>query len=288
MKFKIKSTFLALAGLGFLANPAMGAISIESGGLALAFYSTNAAETDTYVFDLGSGATFRENTATGVPVTTVNSTLSSANIGTDLVNTFGANWYNDGTVRWMVVGTVKSTDPVTNGDPARTSYYSIGRNDLLVNTTISTFTPTGRGNLNTQITNFYEGVATATQTVGFNTDGSIIAESQIKTVDEYLPPTTLTYFGTGIDPQQTFGVGSIANSDGALEGALDLYRILHTTTTGVDLTAGLSSGDAVIGQGQYIGTLTLDSSGNLSIIPEPSSMMFGIAGVLGLCLRRRR
>jgi len=287
MKLKIKSTFLTLAGLGFLANSAMAAISIESGGLAVAFYSTNAAETDTYVFDLGSGALFRENTSSGVPVTTVNNTVPSANIGTDLVNTFGANWYDSGEVRWMVVGTVKSTDPVTNGDPARTSYYSIARNNLSVNTTIASISPTYRGTLCTQLTNFTEGVALASQTVGANTDGSIIAESQLRTVDEYVPPSVGTYFGVSIDPQQALASGSITNSGGAFEGALDLYRILHTAT-GADLTAGFSSGNAVVGQGQYIGTLALDSTGNLSVIPEPSSTLLGIAGALGLCLRRRR
>lgn len=288
MKATFKPALLALIGLASFASPAMAAISIESGGLALAFYSTNPSETNTYVFDLGSGADFRENTGYNVPVTTVNTALTSANIGTDLVTTFGADWFDSGDVRWMVIGTVKSTDPLTNGDPARTSYYSIGRNNLAVSTTISSFTSTGRGNLNTQITNFSEGVAGATQTVGGNPAGSIINESQIKTVDEYVPPTVLTYFGTGVDPQQTFGSGSIANSPiGQVEGALDLYRILHSTS-GADLTAGYSSTNAAVGQGQYIGTLTIDSAGNLAVIPEPSSTLLGIAGALGLCLRRRR
>jgi MYXO-CTERM domain-containing protein len=288
MKFIHQSALLALSGAALCASTAMGAISIESGGLALAFYSTNPAESNTYVFDLGSGADFRENTAYNVPITTVNTALTSANIGIDLVTTFGADWYDSGDVRWMIVGTVKSTDPVTNGDPARTSYLSIGRSNLAFSTTISTFTSTGRGNLNTQATNFTEGVAGATQTVGINPAGSIINESQIKTVDEYVPPgagTVTTYFGTGVDPQQTFGSGTIANS--SVEGALDLYRILHSTS-GADLTAGYSATDAVVGEGQYIGTLTINSAGALSVIPEPSSALLGVAGALGLCLRRRR
>ncbi|RYD28932.1 MAG: PEP-CTERM sorting domain-containing protein, partial [Verrucomicrobiaceae bacterium] len=44
---------------------------------------------------------------------------------------------------------------------------------------------------------------------------------------------------------------------------------------------------AVAGTGQFIGTLLLSSDGNLSIIPEPSAALLGLAG-LGLCFRRRR
>ncbi|MBN8459509.1 MAG: PEP-CTERM sorting domain-containing protein [Verrucomicrobia bacterium] len=289
MKHNFKPAMLALAGVVAFTSQAMAAITIESGGLAVAFYSTNPLETNTYVFDLGKGADFRENTGYNVPVTTVNTALTSANIGADLVSNFGADWYNTGDVRWYIVGTVNAGAAV-DSDPARTSYYSLARNSYAASTTWgSTLSSTQRGTLNTQISNFNAGTNNAAaQTVGNNGAGAVIAKSSPQSADEYVLPANLNAFGINIDPQQTFGAGSITDAPvGSLEGALDIYRIIHTTT-GADLTAGYSPTNAVAGSGQYIGTLAINSSGLLTVIPEPSSMLLGLAGALGLCVRRRR
>jgi hypothetical protein len=193
----------------------------------------------------------------------------------------------------MVVGTVISTDPVTNGDPARTNYISRSRAALAdgstgVGTTIPTISSTNRGVLSNNIQGFFTGTTAAVQTTGVNADGSQIGISATNSVEDFLPPTTLTYFGIGIDPRQMFGVGLITDSSTA-EGALDIYRVLHTAT-GADLTAGLNGSNAVVGAGQFIGTLTLDGSGNLAIgaIPEPSStLLLGVLGSLALVRRKR-
>lgn len=286
MKPSFKTTLLAITGAAFLAGPAMGAVSLESGSLAVAFYQVigGVVQNSTYTFDLGQASLYRQNTGYNVSVSTVNNGLTSSNIGADLTSAFGANWANDGTVRWMVVGNVGQSDATIGGDPARTSYLSRGASSLVegeVTTTIPTLSSTNRGLLSNNIEPFLDGINGASQTVGANPGGAFVDKSAINTVEDFVPPTTLTYFGVGINPTQVLGAGTI----GGYEGALDIYRVLHTAT-GADLTSGYGA-DATVGAGQYIGTLVLSSDGNLSVIPEPSAALLGLAS-LGLCFRRRR
>lgn len=285
MKPILQAAFLACAVASAL--PATAAVSLESGSLAVAFYQVigGVVQNNTYTFDLGAASLYRENTAVNVSVSTINPGLSSGNIGADLTAAFGANWANDGSVRWMVVGNVGQTDPTIGGDPARTSYLSRGITSVSGSGTsaVPTVTSTNRGILSNNIEPFLDGITAATQTAGVNAAGVIVDKSAINSVEEFLPPATLTYFGIGINPTQILGAGVLG---GDAAGALDLYRILHTTA-GADLSAGLSGTDATLGDGQYIGTLVLSNDGNLSMIPEPSSLLLSAAG-LALCFRRRR
>ncbi|RYD24263.1 MAG: hypothetical protein EOP88_00785 [Verrucomicrobiaceae bacterium] len=290
MKPVIKSSLLALAGAGLLALPASAAVSLENGSLAVAFYQVldgNVVGNNTLVVDLGQASAFRENTGYNVSVSTVNG-MTSSNIGDQLTGAFGANWANSGTVRWMVVGNVaQGTGPIS-GDPGRTSYFSSGVGDFNVGSTFPTLSSANRIQASNAITGFFNGTQNETATVG-NADVTQIAISDMFSVDEYVSPTTAgTYFQVGQDITQTLGAGTIANGPNGLvfEGALDIYRVLHTTT-GADLTAGYSGADALAGSPQYIGTLTLDSSGNLSVIPEPSAALLGLLGVLSFFHRRR-
>ena len=300
MKSKYKSALLALSGVALFTSQAMASVTLEPGSLAVAFYQTNAggnvAGSNTFVYDLGQSSLFRENTLTnGVSVSTVNSSLLSNNIGAQLQSAFGANWANDSTVRWMVVGVVGATDSLTNGDPTRTAYLSQGRSSLAEGatgpgTTVPTYSATNLGTLTTQLSGFFTATTAAIQITGANADGVQIGTSTINSVEDYMPNsdgTRLTYFGTGIDPRQTFNAGQITGS--TVEGALDIYRVLYTTTN-ADLTSGLSSGNAAIKSGHFIGTLTIDGSGNLAIgaIPEPSSaLLLGLCTLLGLTRRKR-
>lgn len=300
MKSKYKTALLGLSGVAMFAAPAMAAISLEQGTLAVAFYQTNAggnvATGNTFVYDLGQASLYRENTLTnGVSVSTVNSSLLSNNIGAQLQSAFGANWANDSTVRWMVVGIVGPTDSLTNGDPTRTAYLSQGRSSLAdgttgPGTTVPTFSSTSLGTLTTQLSGFFTATTAASQITGANADGVQIATSAINSVEDYMPNsdgTRLTYFGTGTDPRQTLNNGQITGS--TVEGALDIYRVLYTTTN-ADPTSGLSTGNATVRTGQFIGTLTIDGSGNLAIgaVPEPSStLLLSLCTLLGLSRRKR-
>lgn len=296
MKTNLKSVLLGLAGVCFLASQARGAVTLESGSLAVAFYQVigGVVQPNTYIFDLGQASNYRENTGYNVSVSTITGGPASSSIAGDLTNTFGANWANDGTVRWMVIGNVGQTDPTVDGDPAYTSYLSRAVSTIPaggVSTTIPTISLGNRGFLSNNIESVFNNVSNATS--GASADGTIIGKAAPGTIDEFLPPTTGTYFGIGVNPYQTLNAGSITNNSaaqslGLIEGALDIYRVLDTTGSGADLTAGYSIGDAIVGKGQYIGTLVLSSTGNLSVIPESSTALLGVASTLGLCFRRRR
>ncbi len=299
MKFINKPALLGLVGTALIASQANGAVTTSSGDLAVAFYQVVAGvvSNNTYIFDLGQASNYRENTSSGL-VSSIAGGPVSANISTDLVAAFGAGWANDGTVRWMVIGNVSAASATINGDTARTSYLSLASSTVSVtgrNTVFgSNISSTNRGTLSTNLTSVFNGVSGDTS--GDNANGAIIAKTDAATIDEFLPPTVATYFGLGAayNPYQSLGSGTITNNHaiagtlGGIEGALDIYRVLHNAT-GADLTAGGSAGDATVGDGQYIGTLLLDSSGNLAIatIPEPSTTLLGALGVLAL-LRRRR
>jgi hypothetical protein len=291
MKLNYKQALLAMTGVALFANPAMGAVSLENGSLAVAFYQVNTGNTvgpNTLVVDLGQASLYRENTGYNVSVSTVNSGIVNGNIGTALTAAFGSNWADSGTVRWMVVGNVgQGTGPIS-GDPGRTNYFSVANNDFNVGTTFPTIASGVRIQASNQITAFFNGTQSETATVS-NADAAQIPTSALFSPDEYVNPTTPgLYFQIGQDITQTLASGSISGPQGLeFEGALDIYRMLHTTT-GADLTVGYTGGNSVAGTGKYIGTITLDSLGNLSVIPEPSSALLGLAGAFGLVLRRRR
>jgi hypothetical protein len=286
MKPNLKHSFLALAGITLSVTAAKGADDFVDGDLCVAFYQTDLAtdsvvQSNTYVVNLGPASLYRENTQNAVPVSTINTALASSNIGADLTEIFGSDWSETGRVRWCVVGGVSATGTTTSGDPARTNYFSRARASFATGntgpgSTISTVSSTNRGNMSTAIAGFFRGnndgitfvdsntSATSINSVTLNTASVLLPIANNRSLEEYLPPFTLgLFFGQGIDPRQAFDAGALPGG-GGVQGALDLYRILFTTT-GADLTAGASTGNAVAGAGQYIGSLTIDSSGVLKI-----------------------
>lgn len=300
MKLKIKSSFLALVGVGFLANAAMGAVSLENGSLAIAFYQASAPNSvgpNTYIFDLGQMNLYRENTANNVSVSTVNSAISN-NISADLDAAFGGasgSWATSGLVHWMVIGAAEASAGLISGDPARTFYLSQATTSTTPATAFGTQALSSgvRAQVAGGVSAFEAGVSGATS--GANANGTIIPISAIKSIDEYVNTVNNTnatpYFKQGQDITQILSANAYGTN---LVGALDVFRVLHTAT-GADLTAGLSAGNATVGNGQYIGTFTLDSSGNIGIgnisaVPEPSgALALGLIGTFaGLGYRSRR
>ena len=184
-----------------------------------------------------------------------------------------------------------------SGDTAKTAYYSQPTTSK-PSVGVPAFNQTIGSSTRTQSTGSMTSFFTSAQNVasGANANGAIIPITAINTVDEFVPTPNQTvqygtYFRIGTDITQTVASNSYATG---LLGALDLFRVLHSAS-GATLTAGLSQGNnAVVGAGQYIGTLTLSNTGNLSIgsltaVPEPSAL--GLTGLLtasGLLLRSRR
>jgi hypothetical protein len=251
------STFSGLA----LSTTALQAqtVQVNPGDLLLGFFQLNSegvgVEANTCVVNLGPGATWRENTA---------STVSFGNINTDLQNAFGAGWFDNPNVRCGIVGVVGATEPLTSGDPSRTTYYSQGASAFAPGTTTPvTLSPSQRGSLSTKLLTFKG--ATNGVTAGSNPAAAVIGTSENSNFASFQPPLETTYFGIGASPLATFGPGNIGSADGYdVEVALDVYRILHSAN-GADLTAGLSTGDAAVGKGQFIGTFTIDSTGEVRL-----------------------
>ena len=156
-----------------------------------------------------------------------------------------------------------------------------------------------RGSVSNSIAAIRAGANGTGSNVGNAAGAKITALGQTvgTTIDAFFPPTGTTgQLTTGSELRGLFGSGTLAGSTG-LEGALDVYRYTNsvTTSTGVDLTVGLTAGNATLGTGQYIGTFTLSSTGQFAIgqisaVPEPSgALALGLIGsIAGLGYRSRR
>ncbi|RYD24260.1 MAG: hypothetical protein EOP88_00770 [Verrucomicrobiaceae bacterium] len=261
------------------------------GELSLVFYSLTGDApgvlgSDYYVVNLGPVASFRANTQNNVSVKTVNPTIASSNVAADLQQVFGAGWAEDGTVRMMAVTTIPQDPNVpVSGDPAKTIYYSAARTSLDsgqkgfdANSAFLAYqgNPNGatvgsgtRTQSSNDITNFIYvatngTIANNNPPSGVNTSGVRLTTSQPNNLSIYVPPASGgLYFKQGTDPTAVLGEGKLPGSAN-VEAAVDIFRVLHTTT-GATLTSGSSSGNAVTGQGQFIGSITLDSTGELKV-----------------------
>lgn len=275
---RLISSVAASAALLATSGTSKASDDFVDGDVSIAFYQIieGVVQADTYVFNMGPGSLYRENTANNVSLSTINPAIASSNIDADLDATFGTDWAESGTVYWSVVGMVQNFASTVNGDPSATCYLSAARNSLAPGAL-------GKGSNFTNISLFNRGIfannASAflltgtnngitmtnanTSTSGVNLQGVILPISNNSSLEEFLPPATLTKFGIGNEPRQLLNAGPIAGG-AAVEGALDIYRVINSTS-GADLTAGASSGNAAVGVGQFIGTLTLDASGNLKV-----------------------
>ena len=285
MKHTLNIPILLGVALGMTSGMAHASQSFATDDLALVFYASGTTPADPigteyYVFNLGPASGFRDNTQNNVAVKTVNNSIASSNIAADLASVFGTTWFDDGKVRMMVVSAIPAAGPATNGDPAKTIYYSIARTSLNTadkgadpNTVFPSIGSTTRTQSAGDLTSFFTGTnggitGPPPATSGANTSGVRLTTSLSNNLGLYIPPKTPTYFHVGADPTATLGNGTTGS--GVLPGtagvvaAVDVCRILHTLT-GATLTSGSSSGNAVVGTPQYIGSITLDHSGNLKV-----------------------
>lgn len=298
MKSLLKTTLFAISGAALFAIPAA-AVTTTNGDLLLAFYQTNAAgdtvQPNTYVLNLGQISIWRENTQAFVSVSTVNPGIASSNIGPELLAAFGPDWATDGRVKWGIVGGLdQTTVGLVGGERQQSSYISRAASSADSGPTSTQPLITGgpRNFLRNNIEAFRVGSNGTGSDIGNDSGALITIDTNLATFEDFLPPVNGTgQFGVGQDILGTFGVGTLG---GTVEGALDIWRMVGGSSTadlnssGTDLTSGFGSGDAVLGQGQYVGTITIDSLGNLAVVPEPSStLLFGILGTIGLSFRKR-
>ena len=281
MKTKSKFVLAIAMGSALAASSAFGAnFAFTNGDLILGFQaSAGTGSTQNVFFNLGSGVNARD----GVGAGTV-----KGNIGTTLTGVFGANWYTRSDVWFGVLGNLNGNPnsgignrPAVNGDPSRTFYLSraattAGSASLIA---AGTFSSSNLGSAGTTL----GGMEAFLPNLTAQADGSAILDQSTSPTEwnnswtQWNPivsgaqGASLTIFTGGV--QQSFGqAGS--------ETFIDLQRVLSTNTG--------ASPTGTVGGGTYVTSYSIDNTGAITMVPEPSStLLVGVAG-LGLALRRRR
>ncbi|MCE9610962.1 MAG: hypothetical protein K8R23_12275 [Chthoniobacter sp.] len=282
---------LALSGFGVTSAMAQNP-NYAPGDVVLFFQQFGGS--NTIMANIGSGTTFRDATSNMVNITNIGGLLSNASTG------FGANWFETSGLYWGAAG-VRSTSTSTtaaavNGDPNRTLYVSAGRLALGIEGTAGSgaWSLGANADMTTGASNIFT-MNNRLETV--SAISSLVEGTASSTIDEQNPflgsnpGTAFGVFPGGVEGG--FGAGSLGSFGGVsgVEGALDLYRILATTTASGTIAIGDNSD---LRNGTYEGSFVIDNTGSVSYIvaaaaPEPTSaMLLGMTALIGGCVRRRK
>ncbi len=302
----LKSTFtkaalVALAVTGIATTPALAQNATYAPGDLLLFFQQFGG-TQTVLYNLGAAWTYRDATSNIMNIVNLGGTLTGS-VGSGGAG-YSATWYNDMTAStvggadvpltyWGLAAVRSSSDSnaaSVDGDPARTVYTSrshtltvpdgeAGSNPITIaGNTAMTTTSTGVVSMNNRM----ETVGTSLTLVEPN------STSNIDNQNPYLGDNPSAAFNGNIPGgvMGSFGNTSYGTIGGvAAEGALDLYRILATTTASGIVDPG------TLRAGQYQGTFVIDQAGSVSYIapiPEPATIgLFASTVLFGLARRRR-
>lgn len=263
MKFRpsLTTPVFALAAL-LLASSAHA--DYTDGDVFLGFRATSGTgNQNSILIDVGNFSRFTTATTAGFAL--------NLNIGTDLNNTFGTSpsWNSLSTVLWGAVGFDSTTHILYNTKaevtlgvhPNGNARRSANQQDL---------TGARVANVSAMFNiDLHNGQAANGGTSSFaviENSGDTGASTNYWAAS----PNTPTYGVSGWNIEGNFGGGT-----GAAAAHLDFYSLPPGST----------------GTGTYVGTFSIDNSGNVSfvgIVPEPTSaVLFGL-GALGLLARRRR
>ena len=245
----MKKTLLAavaLTGLAALSN----AGAAGSGDLLIGFQAAGGTgASQNLVVDLGN-----------VNINTIGGTLSSLNLdlGSDLSNTYGPNWFSRTDLYWGIVG---ANYPTANGDSANTLYAST----LTGNSSWNRATAASQGTIRANVFNTYSQI---------NVDGNN-AQNGVA-VGSVLMATTE---GGSWSAYNTYGGTSFGGFNNSIEASvasgLDLYRLAPSSTAGLP--------------GTLQGTLAISSGGVVSAVPEPSTYaLFGFGALILVIAYRRK
>ncbi|MFA7345271.1 MAG: PEP-CTERM sorting domain-containing protein [Terrimicrobiaceae bacterium] len=294
IKSKLRVLALAAGSLAISALSANAANSFYTPG-DLVLYFQQEGDTDTVYVSLGNTATVFRNATSDI--------LNTIDISTQLNAAFGASWASATNLYMGVAGVwgTSATSPtLQNGDPHRTLYVGQSRSGVgTVGTANSTgYTVNTSNNMDTGAKGIRDMNIPFDDATGANSYNAavVVSPTSVSAIDEtnpFLAPgqqgDAFGIFGGGV--QQVGTAGTFAASFGAesnVEFALDLYRIQARN----DVSGQYGEG-AAIRTGTYEGSLTLDSTGNVSFIaavPEPSTYaLFGSAALaIGFIAVRRR
>jgi hypothetical protein len=264
--------FTSALAVGLAATPAKAAFTYAAGDLVL-FFQMQGSSNTVYV-DLGNAATGYRGTASKVNFLDISATLTSA---------FGSDWAtNASKIPKIYAGLAgvystnnTNTVAVKNGDPYRTLYVSSQR------TSVGTV---GAANSNawtvggdTGMDAAAAGISAMNAAYGNNySTVSAVVPTTVSLIATYNPIITTpvlyqdiafdTFEGGVQQPGTVAGFGTFGAA-GSVKFALDLYRIL--ALTGV---TGQVAGD--LRSGNYQGTITVNSSGQVSFIAATTASAY--------------
>ena len=298
-QIKTKLRVLALAA-GSLAITMAGANAANSfyapGDLVLFFQQEGG--TNTVYANLGNTATVFRGTATGPSGST--NLVNFLDINSTLVSAFGIGWASDPTIYAGLAGvwgTSSSSSSLQNGDPQRTLYVSSPRNSVgTVGSANSTGWDLGLAG-DTAMSGGATGIATQNNVFENNYNVaqtvSVTSTSGIDDANPFSSPGIQgpAFGGTFSGGVQQIGsastIGTIGTGTGTAEFALDLYRIQAKNAV-----AGQVGFGDTLRLGTYEGTVSVNTSGQVSFsaVPEPSTYaLLGLSAlVIGYIVRRRR
>ncbi len=226
------------------------------------------------------------------------SVTSLGNVGTDLVSTFGSNWYERTDLIWGAVAAVQNT---ATSDPTNTLYGGVSGtgswplSTVAYNRAANGAQSTVAGRILTMASN-----AVGSFTAASSGSASNIAIEQASDANSWASwmPNGTNATGLGNAPfggfgspsgqafEQSFAAGALTSG---YEGALDVFRMFKTGVADAELSG------ATAGAGSYQGTITIGDNGALNFevlpvaVPEPASMgtLMSLA-LLGTGFMRRR
>jgi hypothetical protein len=272
------AAILALTGAAvFLPSAADAAIVYADGDIILGFRASGGqgASTD-YLVNLGSASSILNSTGT--------IQFNLGPIGVDLVNLYGANWFNRADVFWSVSGTQKTAG---NGYLGNTMFATRGDDidgPLGTNTTVPWDRPSAfgagapAGKIKLMGDHF-----------GLGTTGGTAADQMesLAAPGALIQPTSQTnsyaFFQANVGANGSIAYGQFADTNGIEEtfalGATSAVLDAYTVVPG----SGLStfSGNFTINQGAQV-TFT-------GAVPEPTAIIsLSLGGMVLASLRRRR
>ncbi len=256
-------------------SSARAVVTYAPGDLLLGFHTNGPVGTNSsLVFNLGSSVGFRNNPPATIP---------SNNLGTALSDTFGLNWFSRTDLYWGIAGVRDSAsggpNTVVNGDPRAAIYIS--RETLSPNTSLlwdlgnSGATSSATLSAAAAINDAQLAFIGKTEAPNTGARGIIQAEDVTPNSWNKLNPVGGAAFG-GI---LTGGVQG-ALGGGAVE-YLDLYRVLGRSSD-------LATPNSAAGEGTYVTTFAIDSTGTITAVPEPTGALLVALSAFIPFFRRRR
>lgn len=296
----LRTLALAAGSLAITATGASAAVdpSYEANDLLLFFRNpTGTQGTDRVaVFSLGSTwGVFRAAATPGDP--TFNTVISLGNINDIMTTAYGNDWTGFSTSLYGgAAGNNGSTSAlsaaVSNGDFARTIYVtkpvSVG---AITVSPVQTGVASAIAGANSSAPNATNGSGVVGSNPGILADNNTTLDTQNPFGPTGNPDTAYTAINGGVLGKfsgGTFTFGSFSN----VALALDLFRVTPSTNDAASWE-NLNDIDVTPGSGYRLGTLTVQSNGdvNFSAVPEPSTyalLVLAAAGVGAHVIRRRR